>query len=118
MIRLLPASKKGKRASKNLKTTHRRSLLCPSGVFDSTGSICYPISAHSAITHGWTPIKSGRSSWICAKLAGLHVISLSLFGSASRGQAVAGSDLDFLVEFEGMATFDRYVDLKELLERI
>ncbi len=51
------------------------------------------------------------------ELAGLHVISLSLFGSASRGQAVAGSDLDFLVEFEGMATFDRYMDLKELLER-
>jgi len=42
---------------------------------------------------------------------------LSLFGSAARGEAKEDSDLDFLVEFEGPATFDRYMDLKELLER-
>jgi predicted nucleotidyltransferase len=51
------------------------------------------------------------------ELAELRIESLAVFGSVSRGQAVEGSDLDFLVEFEGMATFDRYMDLRELLER-
>jgi uncharacterized protein len=49
-------------------------------------------------------------------LAPLHIKSLSLFGSVARGDASEPSDLDFLVEFEGLATFDRYMDLKELLE--
>ncbi len=50
-------------------------------------------------------------------LVNLGVRSLSLFGSAARGQAREGSDLDFLVEFEGLATFDRYMSLREFLER-
>ena len=50
------------------------------------------------------------------ELAALGVGSLSLFGSAVKGTANTNSDLDFLVEFEGMATFDRYMGLKELLE--
>ena len=45
---------------------------------------------------------------------GVH--SLALFGSTARNQATEGSDLDFLVEFEGVATFDRYMDLKFFLE--
>lgn len=45
---------------------------------------------------------------------GIH--SLALFGSVARGEATDTSDLDFLVEFEGAATFDRYMDLKFFLE--
>ena len=44
------------------------------------------------------------------------VQSLALFGSIARDEASETSDLDFLVEFEGTATFDRYVDLKFFLE--
>ncbi len=42
--------------------------------------------------------------------------SLSLFGSAAKGKAEKDSDLDFLVEFKGPATFDRFMGLRELLE--
>lgn len=42
--------------------------------------------------------------------------SLSLFGSAAKGLATEKSDLDVLVEFDGPATFDRYMGLQELLE--
>lgn len=45
---------------------------------------------------------------------GVH--SLALFGSVARDEATETSDLDFLVEFEGTATFDRYMDLKFFLE--
>ena len=44
------------------------------------------------------------------------VQSLALFGSVARDEATETSDLDFLVEFEGAATFDRYMDLKFFLE--
>jgi len=44
------------------------------------------------------------------------VKSLALFGSVARDEASNTSDLDFLVEFEGTATFDRYMDLKFFLE--
>lgn len=53
---------------------------------------------------------------VAEQLAVLGVRSLSVFGSVARGQARADSDLDFLVEFDGPATFDRYMGLKELLE--
>jgi hypothetical protein len=42
--------------------------------------------------------------------------SLALFGSAARDEAGPQSDLDFLVEFVGPATFDDYMGLKILLE--
>jgi predicted nucleotidyltransferase len=51
-------------------------------------------------------------------LARLGVRSLALFGSVAREEAHAGSDADFLVEFEGTATFDRYVELSLLLEEL
>ena len=51
-----------------------------------------------------------------AALTRLGVASLRLFGSAARGSAVSGSDVDFLVRFSGAATFDRYMDLKLHLE--
>ncbi|MEN9568235.1 MAG: hypothetical protein RLZZ69_3431 [Cyanobacteriota bacterium] len=44
------------------------------------------------------------------------VCSLALFGSVARGHNTTNSDLDFLVEFEGETTFDRYMDLKFFLE--
>ena len=46
----------------------------------------------------------------------LGVSSLAIFGSVARDEAVAGSDVDVLVEFTGTATFDRYMDLKFYLE--
>lgn len=57
-------------------------------------------------------------------LHGLHrrlreefgVAALYVFGSVARGEAVAGSDVDLLVEFEGPPTFAQFMDLKFLLE--
>jgi uncharacterized protein len=51
------------------------------------------------------------------ELARLGVRRLGLFGSAARGEATEASDLDFLVELE-RKTFDSYMDIKELLERL
>jgi predicted nucleotidyltransferase len=42
---------------------------------------------------------------------------LGLFGSFAQGQEKAGSDLDFLVEFDHKS-FDAYMDLKEYLENL
>jgi predicted nucleotidyltransferase len=53
-----------------------------------------------------------------ADLDRLGVKSLSVFGSAARGDENESSDLDVLVEFSGPATLDRFMDLKDLLERI
>ncbi|MGB5594469.1 MAG: nucleotidyltransferase family protein [Crocosphaera sp.] len=44
------------------------------------------------------------------------VTSLALFGSFARDEAKSNSDLDLLVEFEGVVTFDNYMDLKFFLE--
>ena len=46
------------------------------------------------------------------------VKSLSLFGSAVRAEMGEASDVDVLVEFEGPATFDRFMDLKFYLEEL
>ena len=45
-----------------------------------------------------------------------NVRTLAVFGSAARGELSDESDVDMLVEFEGAATFDRYMDLKFHLE--
>lgn len=50
------------------------------------------------------------------RLRELGVESLSLFGSVARDQASPGSDVDLLVQFAGPPSFDRYMDLKLLLE--
>ena len=52
------------------------------------------------------------------ELARLGVSSLALFGSVARDEAGDGSDVDLLVEFEGAATFDGYVDLASYLEEL
>jgi uncharacterized protein len=44
------------------------------------------------------------------------VRTLYVFGSVARGEATLSSDLDLLVEFDGPATFARFMDLKFLLE--
>ncbi|MGH2392224.1 MAG: nucleotidyltransferase family protein, partial [Candidatus Limnocylindria bacterium] len=44
------------------------------------------------------------------------VKDLWLFGSAIRGELSGASDVDVLVEYDGAATFDRYMDLKFFLE--
>ncbi|HUG13409.1 MAG TPA: nucleotidyltransferase family protein [Thermomicrobiales bacterium] len=51
-----------------------------------------------------------------AELRRFHVKSLALFGSVARDEAVPGSDIDVLMEFDGPATFDMYMDLKFFLE--
>lgn len=44
------------------------------------------------------------------------VRELSVFGSVVRDEATAASDLDVLVDFDGAATFDRFMGLKLFLE--
>ena len=44
------------------------------------------------------------------------VTSLAVFGSFARDEAKNTSDIDFLVEFTGVLTFDKYMDLKFFLE--
>jgi predicted nucleotidyltransferase len=51
------------------------------------------------------------------RLALLGVRELALFGSYARNEAAPDSDIDFLVEFS-QSSFDRYMDLKELLEEL
>ena len=46
----------------------------------------------------------------------LGVKSLAIFGSTVRNEATGESDIDLLVEFEGPATFDGYMDTKFLIE--
>lgn len=46
----------------------------------------------------------------------LGVTGLWVFGSVCRGTAQESSDVDLIVEFNGPATFNLYMDLKELLE--
>jgi len=52
------------------------------------------------------------------ELVRFGVKSLALFGSVVRDEARPTSDVDLLVEFEGRATFDRYMDLKFYLEQL
>jgi len=52
-----------------------------------------------------------------ARLRGLGVRRLGLFGSAARDEAGPSSDLDFVVELDER-TFDRYMDLKLFLEEL
>ena len=59
----------------------------------------------------------GRLERESAKIRAQYgVRKLSLFGSIARGDHHGGSDADFLVEFDGPATFDSYMALKAFLE--
>jgi predicted nucleotidyltransferase len=50
------------------------------------------------------------------QIKSFDVKSLSIFGSVARNEATDNSDIDFIVEFTGTATFDKYMDLKIFLE--
>lgn len=51
------------------------------------------------------------------EIRALGVERLALFGSVARGDARADSDVDLLVQFRrGAKTYDRFLDLSELLE--
>ena len=46
----------------------------------------------------------------------LGVKALFVFGSVARGQSRPGSDIDILVDFEGLTDFERFMNLQEILE--
>ncbi|NJL90345.1 MAG: nucleotidyltransferase family protein [Coleofasciculaceae cyanobacterium SM2_1_6] len=50
------------------------------------------------------------------QIKSFDVKSLSIFGSVARNEATDNSDIDFVVEFAGTVTFDKYMDLKIFLE--
>jgi len=54
-----------------------------------------------------------------AEIRTLGVRRLALFGSVLRGEARPDSDVDLLVEFDPkLKSFDRFIALAELLERL
>ncbi len=58
---------------------------------------------------------AGRREDMRAKFG---VKALGVFGSAARDEMRSDSDVDILVEFQGVATFDKYMDLKAYLETL
>lgn len=46
------------------------------------------------------------------------VKDLSVFGSAARDELSSESDVDIVVDFDGPATIERYLDVKEHLEEV
>jgi len=50
--------------------------------------------------------------------AKFSVRTVSLFGPAARGEWRKGADIGVLVEFAGVPTFDRYMDLQLYLESL
>jgi predicted nucleotidyltransferase len=58
-----------------------------------------------------------RIQRVLPALRSAGVRSLALFGSIARNEAGPESDVDVLVDFEGSATFDAYMDVKECLEQ-
>lgn len=69
-------------------------------------------------------MKRDEVLWILAEhweeLRGFEVRELAVFGSVVRDEAVSGSDVDLLVEFEPEAQVGlfEFVDLKHYLEEI
>lgn len=50
------------------------------------------------------------------RLKALKVQSVAVFGSTARDEAGVDSDVDVLIEFSERANFDRYMEVKFLLE--
>jgi len=61
-------------------------------------------------------LKQLQGSW--ERISSFDVQSLALFGSLARDEAGSDSDADIIVEFNGPAKFDRYMDLKTFLEEL
>ena len=59
-------------------------------------------------------LKSDRVSEICRRF---DVVRLSLFGSYSRGEARASSDVDLLVEFEAPRSLLHLISLQNELSK-
>jgi predicted nucleotidyltransferase len=53
-----------------------------------------------------------------SEFARFGVKSLALFGSTARDESEPESDVDILIEFEGRATFDQYMEFKFFLEEM
>ncbi len=70
------------------------------------------VEAHTSKEHILS-LLAGRREDILARFG---VKRLGVFGSAARDDMRSDSDVDVLVEFQGAATFDRYMDLKAYLE--
>jgi predicted nucleotidyltransferase len=56
-----------------------------------------------------------HSDEILGRFGAIHI---SLFGSAARDELCEGSDVDVLVEFKGVPTYDVYFGLKDYLESL
>ena len=90
----------------------------------SNQSVCSPPAVLPPAWGGIRRILLGmRRSDVIAQLQSqkeaflaLGVGELYLFGSVARDEARDDSDVDFLVEFTGSPSFDRFMDLKFLLE--
>ncbi len=48
----------------------------------------------------------------------LGIARMAVFGSVARAEAAGGSDVDVVVEFQGPADFNRFMELRERLEGI
>lgn len=69
-------------------------------------------SYHDAVTREGILLAASRE-----RLVALGVLEPALFGSYARGEAGPDSDVDLLVDFSEKS-FDRYMELKELLEEL
>ena len=73
-----------------------------------------PMRHHPAMDRSRTLALLGEHKPILAERFG--VTRLALFGSVARGTALPDSDIDLLVEFDGLATPDRYFGVQFYLE--
>ena len=85
----------------------------------------YPGSKSSSVAGD---LGDGDDPSACRGMAGLQLFvsgnaplaasPIYLFGSVARGEEGPQSDIDILVDFQGPATFDRYMELKFYLEEL
>jgi uncharacterized protein len=72
----------------------------------------------TSTTHNRSSILAALSARLPELRKHYGLKTLALFGSAARDELRPESDIDVLVEFDGPATFSRYFDLKDELERL